>query len=308
MFKTSFVLFNNTANSGFKNKGPKIANTRLVNFLEPNQQHFQIPLLPTFYHSNNDVVKDIFVQDQIVSKYKAFIKYDETEEDHIQINNKFNWKVPSSLQSTLKQKLVLNLNKIYSINKYYKSSDSDIGYFMDKYSNTALEEGNKVKSLFNENVNKINRDREMNNERVLLREKIDSCGRAYGYAQRMNAKAHVYISKVHEGEDSNILINAQHYNLKDFFNQIKHRENVIYPLKAVNALSKFNVYCEVKEGGKKGRSEAIMYALAKALVSYNPLYYDQIMKLNLFHPDCRVRERKKPGKKGARARFTWVKR
>ncbi|KAL6926782.1 hypothetical protein ACO0SA_004888 [Hanseniaspora valbyensis] len=303
MFKSAYLLLNKSAGADFKTKG-----TKLVNFLEPNQKHFQIPLVPTFYHANNDVVKDIFVQNQLISKYKAFIKYEETQEDHIQINNKFNWKLPASLKSTLKQKLVLNLNKIYSINKYYKSSDNDILYFMNKYSNVALEEGNKSKSIFNENVSKINRNRELNNERILLREEIDAEGRAYGYAQRMNAKAHVYVSKVLEGQDSKIFINSQYENLKDFFNQIKHRENVIYPLKAVNALNKFNVYCEVKDGGKKGRSEAIMYALAKALISYNPLYYDQIMKLNLLHPDCRVRERKKPGKKGARARFTWVKR
>ncbi|XBW38499.1 hypothetical protein QEN19_004089 [Hanseniaspora menglaensis] len=302
MFKNTFSLLNKVSGPGTK------TTNRLVNFLEPTQKHFQIPLVPTFYHANNDVVKDIFVQEQLLVKYKAFIKYDETHEDHIQINNKFNWKVPGTLKSTLKQKLVLNLNKIYSINKYYRGSDKDIVYFMDKYSNTALEEGNKAKSIFNENVNKVNRTREMNNERVLLREKIDSEGRSYGYAQRMSAKAHVYISKVLEGQDSKILISSQHVTLKDFFNQIKHRENVIFPLKAVNALGKFNIYCEVKDGGKKGRSEAIMYALAKALVSYNPLYYDQIMKLNLLNPDCRVRERKKPGKKGARARFTWVKR
>ncbi|CQB90017.1 30S ribosomal protein S9 [Chlamydia trachomatis] len=51
-----------------------------------------------------------------------------------------------------------------------------------------------------------------------------------------------------------------------------------------------------------------MYAIAKALVVFNPLLKPRLSKAGLMKSDTRIVERKKPGKVKARKSPTWVKR
>ncbi|KAG7173427.1 28S ribosomal protein S9-like 2, partial [Homarus americanus] len=84
---------------------------------------------------------------------------------------------------------------------------------------------------------------------------------------------------------------------------------VIFPLQFTGLLGKVDVVADVEGGGTSGQSGAIRYAVSLALRSF--VDQDMVEKMRiagLLTRDPRRRERKKPGWKGARAKYTWKKR
>ncbi|KAF6069411.1 37S ribosomal protein S9, mitochondrial domain protein [Candida albicans] len=137
----------------------------------------------------------------------------------------------------------------------------------------------------------------------LSREKtLDCFGRAKTQAKRKSSIAKIYLVKG-EGE---VLVNGK--SLIEFFPNIYARKNLLYPFQVVEQEGKYNVFAQVTGGGYTGQSEAIMYAIAKALVVFNPLLKPRLSKAGLMKSDTRIVERKKPGKVKARKSPTWVKR
>ncbi|KAI5961449.1 MRPS9 [Candida pseudojiufengensis] len=131
---------------------------------------------------------------------------------------------------------------------------------------------------------------------------LDEFGRAKAKAKRKASKAHIYLVRG-EGE---IIVNGK--NVVEYFTNIYARKNLNYPFQVIDQEGKYNVFAEVNGGGYTGQSEAIMYAIAKALVIFNPLVKPRLSKAGLMTSDARVVERKKPGKVKARKSPTWVKR
>ena len=72
------------------------------------------------------------------------------------------------------------------------------------------------------------------------------------------------------------------------------------PLRAVDALGRFDAYITVRGGGKSGQIDAIKLGIARALVQYNPDYRAKLKPLGFLTRDARVVERKKYGKHKAR--------
>ena len=131
---------------------------------------------------------------------------------------------------------------------------------------------------------------------------LDEFGRASASAKRKCTRAHVYVVR---GEGQ-LLVNGRSFT--EYFLRDSDRAKVGFPFEVVNQENQYNVFVTAEGGGINGQAEATMYAIAKALVVFNPLLKKRLRQAGLMTPDSRVVERKKPGKLKARKSPTWVKR
>ena len=96
------------------------------------------------------------------------------------------------------------------------------------------------------------------------------------------------------------------------FNQYFIRETdrliIMSPLKMANAVDKFDIDVKVTGGGSSGQAGAFRLALARALVQCDQENKAVFKKEKFLTRDPRMKERQKPGQKGARKKFQWVKR
>ncbi|XP_037797451.1 28S ribosomal protein S9, mitochondrial-like [Penaeus monodon] len=121
--------------------------------------------------------------------------------------------------------------------------------------------------------------------------------------RRKTAKANVTVYGRGTGK---ITINGQDIL---YFNNPQEREQVVFPLQFTDTLETVDVVAEVQEGGSSGQAGAVRHGIALALRSFVDKEMVEKMRLaGLLTYDPRRRERKKPGQKGARAKFTWKKR
>jgi small subunit ribosomal protein S9 len=96
--------------------------------------------------------------------------------------------------------------------------------------------------------------------------------------------------------------------LDDYFPRETLRMAILQPLELTNTVGQFDVYVNVKGGGVSGQAGAIRHGISKALLSYNEKLRDVLKKAGFITRDPRVKERKKYGQRGARARFQYSKR
>ncbi len=91
-----------------------------------------------------------------------------------------------------------------------------------------------------------------------------------------------------------------------------HRETskmvIAQPLVLTGTLGKLDVSVNVKGGGGSGQAGAIRHGIAKALLEFNPEFREVLKRAGFITRDSRVKERKKYGQPGARARFQYSKR
>jgi small subunit ribosomal protein S9 len=80
------------------------------------------------------------------------------------------------------------------------------------------------------------------------------------------------------------------------------------PLTITDSLERFDISVTVRGGGISGQAGAIRHAISRALASFNPDLRLPLKKAALLTRDARVRERKKYGMRGARARYQYSKR
>lgn len=80
------------------------------------------------------------------------------------------------------------------------------------------------------------------------------------------------------------------------------------PLVLTNTLESFNVKSRVVGGGVSGQAGAIRHGITKALILADQDLRKALKKAGFIRRDARVKERKKYGQKGARARFQFSKR
>jgi small subunit ribosomal protein S9 len=80
------------------------------------------------------------------------------------------------------------------------------------------------------------------------------------------------------------------------------------PLALTDSLNHFDITVNVRGGGISGQAGAIRHAISRALVMINPDLRVPLKRATLLTRDSRVRERKKYGLRGARARFQYSKR
>lgn len=80
------------------------------------------------------------------------------------------------------------------------------------------------------------------------------------------------------------------------------------PLTITDNLDRFDIAVTVRGGGISGQAGAIRHAISRALIDFNPDLRSPLKKASLLTRDARVRERKKYGMRGARARYQYSKR
>lgn len=96
--------------------------------------------------------------------------------------------------------------------------------------------------------------------------------------------------------------------VKDYFPTGLCVDKVNYPAKLSEFTDKIAVKVNVCGGGYNGQADAVKLGIARALTMMNPECRSVLKKQGLLRVDARVKERKKPGQKGARAKFQFVKR
>ena len=116
----------------------------------------------------------------------------------------------------------------------------------------------------------------------------------YGTGRRKEAVARVFLRP----GNGKVTVNGQDFN--EYFQGLVRAVAALEPLRAVDALGRFDAYITVRGGGKSGQIDASKLGIARALVQYNPDYRAKLKPLGFLTRDARVVERKKYGKHKAR--------
>lgn len=126
--------------------------------------------------------------------------------------------------------------------------------------------------------------------------------KSYGTGRRKSSIARVWLVP---GKGS-IKINKR--TLDNYFGRESLSNVVEKPLELVNKKNELDVFAKVEGGGITGQAGAIQHGIARALLQYDPTLRLILKKEGLLTRDARMKERKKYGQKGARARFQFSKR
>ena len=123
-----------------------------------------------------------------------------------------------------------------------------------------------------------------------------------GLGRRKSSVARVYLA---EGTGK-IVINKR--DIRSYFPKATNRYVVNQPLLLLKLSDKYDFNINVKGGGTTGQAGAIRLGIARALVDLDPNVRGELKKAGFLTRDPRKVERKKPGLRGARARFQFSKR
>lgn len=93
-----------------------------------------------------------------------------------------------------------------------------------------------------------------------------------------------------------------------YLNRESDRETVMEPLILTDLRDKFDIQINVRGGGPSGQAGAIRHGISRALVDLDSGLRETLKKAGLLTRDSRMKERKKYGQPGARARFQYSKR
>ena len=126
--------------------------------------------------------------------------------------------------------------------------------------------------------------------------------RYYATGKRKTAVARVWIKQ----GAGNFVINGR--TIEQYFPLEELRIMVNKPFLLTGHLAKFDVVANIYGGGIPAQAWALGHGIAKALLEFNANLRVTLKKQGLITRDPRSKERKKYGKKGARASFQFSKR
>ncbi len=98
----------------------------------------------------------------------------------------------------------------------------------------------------------------------------------------------------------NFTINEK--TIDEYFPRLVYRKVVKEALEKVNFLDQFDVEVQASGGGLAAQAEAIRLGISRAILEINPELRPPLKKSGFLTRDPRMKERKKPGLRGARAR------
>jgi len=124
----------------------------------------------------------------------------------------------------------------------------------------------------------------------------------WGLGRRKTSVARV---RIRAGK-GNIIINGQDHRV--YFDSDASSQGAELALDQLNIRTKYDVWANVRGGGKMSQAGAVLLGVARALIKENQAFEQQLRDLSLLTRDSRMKERKKPGKKGARASYQFSKR
>lgn len=124
----------------------------------------------------------------------------------------------------------------------------------------------------------------------------------YATGRRKESNARVWLFKGQKGFTVNGL------DFTKYVQRVDLRALVEQPLKDTNLLNQFRVRASVQGGGVAGQAGAIQLGISRALLRYDEKLKSTLRKNGHLTRDPRQKERKKPGRKGARRSFQFTKR
>ena len=124
----------------------------------------------------------------------------------------------------------------------------------------------------------------------------------YATGKRKTSIARVWL-KPGSGE-----ININKRTIDEFFGRETSKMVVRQPLELTDNVGKFDIYVNVCGGGASGHAGAIKHGITKALLDVDPTLRGVLKKSGFITRDSRIKERKKYGRKAARASFQFSKR
>lgn len=124
----------------------------------------------------------------------------------------------------------------------------------------------------------------------------------YATGKRKTAVARVFL-RPGKGE---ITVNGR--TPKDYFYTDTNTKKIDEPLDITGLKGRFSLLVTVAGGGIAAQAEAVRHGISRVLVNYNSELRPVLKKEGFLRRDARMKERKKYGLKGARARFQFSKR
>ncbi len=124
----------------------------------------------------------------------------------------------------------------------------------------------------------------------------------YGTGRRKTSTARVYL-RPGGGE---VKVNKK--DIEQYFPNETLRMIIRQPLQLTEMAGKFDIFVNVAGGGPSGQAGAIRHGITRALMLFNADLRPALKQAGLVTRDPRIKERKKYGQKGARARFQFSKR
>ncbi len=103
-----------------------------------------------------------------------------------------------------------------------------------------------------------------------------------------------------------IIINKR--SIDDYFGRETDKMILRQPLQVTETDNKFDVFISVRGGGLTGQAGAIRHGISRALLAYDAELRPVLKKSGFLTRDPRIKERKKYGQPGARARYQYSKR
>jgi len=124
----------------------------------------------------------------------------------------------------------------------------------------------------------------------------------HAVGKRKSAVARVWLKP----GNGNITINKKPIDV--FIKRETDKLIIRHPLELTDTINKYDIFVNVRGGGTSGQAGAIRHGVSKALIGLNPELRPPLKKADLLTRDSRVKERKKYGLRGSRARFQYSKR
>jgi small subunit ribosomal protein S9 len=124
----------------------------------------------------------------------------------------------------------------------------------------------------------------------------------YSTGRRKHAVARVWMMP----GNGKILIN--HRDIDDYFGRATSKMILRQPLELTETTNRYDIYINVAGGGLSGQADAIQHGITRSLMKINASFRPALKKAGFVTRDPRIKERKKYGQRGARARFQFSKR
>ncbi|PHR28069.1 MAG: 30S ribosomal protein S9 [Desulfotalea sp.] len=126
--------------------------------------------------------------------------------------------------------------------------------------------------------------------------------RFYATGKRKNAIARVWLTP----GTGKVIVNKMEADV--YFGQIFKSQKIVKPFKVTETLEQYDIMATLKGGGKSAQVDALSHGISRALLETNPDNRAPLKQAGLLTRDPRMKERKKYGQKGARAKFQFSKR
>ena len=139
-------------------------------------------------------------------------------------------------------------------------------------------------------------------KKITIEEKFSGRKYSLGVGKRKTAVALVRIYEQGKGQ---VFVNNE--KMDSYFFGIL-LESALSPLTLTGKSESFDITVKIEGGGVAAQSDAMRHGIARALVEYDADLRSLLKKAGYLTRDARVKERKKPGLKGARRSPQWAKR